>query len=350
MKLGKKLLALALALVLLSPVIPANAAGNSIKIDQGVYGTLEYMDSMAEFTLSNMEVSEYFMLVLEVTASSDEPYEIMLIEYDDYGGINGEKYINSAYPDEGVTVNGRTLKYVSNINKYAIDTYHWVISVPEYQWFEGEDQPASNLTLSYTFELSTGTARNLPPVPADSQLFSDVSSGDWYYNCVKYAVDNGLFNGTSASTFSPNQTMTRGMFVTVLGRSAGVVESSYSGYSSFYDVHKNAYYAPYVNWAYEHDITGGSGNSAFSPDAPISRQDLVTILYRFQENPQDGNVRTLAEYNAFSDSQSVSSYAANAMRWAFTNGIINGVSDTRLDPLGTATRAQVAQIFMNADA
>ena len=88
--------------------------------------------------------------------------------------------------------------------------------------------------------------------------FTDVKKGDWYYDAVQYARVNGFFNGTSATTFDPSGTMTRGMFVTVLGRMAGVDPDDYSGKTDFSDVPAKAYYAPYVQWAAQYNITAGT--------------------------------------------------------------------------------------------
>ena len=94
---------------------------------------------------------------------------------------------------------------------------------------------------------------------ADSP-FTDVKPGDWCYDAVLYAKANGFFSGTSETTFSPNGTMTRGMFVTVLGRMAGIDPAKYGGYTGFTDVPEGMYYAPYVKWAAQYGITGGTGD------------------------------------------------------------------------------------------
>ena len=110
--------------------------------------------------------------------------------------------------------------------------------------------------------------------------FKDVKEGDWYYDAVQYARINGFFNGTSKNTFAPNGTMTRGMFVTVLGRMAGVDTAAYEGQSVFSDVPARMYYAPYVAWAAKHGITSGTGDGKFSPDALINRQQMAAFFVR----------------------------------------------------------------------
>jgi hypothetical protein len=179
--------------------------------------------------------------------------------------------------------------------------------------------------------------------------FTDVSPDDWYYPAVKYATEEGLFAGTTASTFSPGATMTRGMFVTVLGRKNGIDESQYLD-NRFDDVEQGDYYAPYVEWAARYGIVDGVSNYRFAPDSKITREQMATILYRYAQktgNDTDfgGN---LGEVTKFPDATQVSGWATQAMGWATVKDIING-SGGKLDPKGKATRAQVAQIFLNSD-
>lgn len=182
---------------------------------------------------------------------------------------------------------------------------------------------------------------------AQASDFTDARPGAWYYGAVDYATQNGLFSGTGENTFSPEQGMTRGMFVTVLGRRSGV-DSAKPSSTSFTDVETKDYYAPYVEWAAEHEIVGGTGEGRFSPNALITREQMASILYRYAQ--QTGNDTSVdpAVFAAFPDKTSVSRYAEFAMKWATSHGVING-SDGKLNPQGTATRAQVAQVFLNAE-
>lgn len=320
---------------------PVSAAGSAISLGQTVTGQLKYGKSAFEYTLSGMKVSEHIQLRLEVTASSDECYEINLTEKDS-SGSQYTKHLSSDDTGTGITKSGRTLKYESTRNKYAIDTYHWVISVPEYQWFEGDDAPPSDLKLDFKFTLDIGTGS------PEGLSFTDVKPGTWYYEGVAYAVENGLFNGVSAVRFAPGSPMTRGMFATVLGRRAGIDPQQYKG-RSFSDVSISSYYAPYIKWASEQGIINGTGGNRFSPDTDISRQDIVTMLYRYVEK-MGGDV-TLTGSNpltAFSDRGSISGYGNTAMRWAVQNGIIEGAGAGKVSPGTKSTRAQVAKVMMNA--
>lgn len=175
--------------------------------------------------------------------------------------------------------------------------------------------------------------------------FKDVKPSAWYYSAVDYAAREGLFSGTSKTTFSPEQAMTRGMFVTVLGNNAkvdGTVRQS-----SFSDVKPSDYYAPFVEWAASNGIVSGTGGGKFSPNESVTREQMAVILYRYVESIGGDTTYTTNALNRFPDANRVSSYANQALQWAVSHGLLSG-SDGKLLPQGTATRAQVAQVFMNA--
>lgn len=181
--------------------------------------------------------------------------------------------------------------------------------------------------------------------------FTDVKTSNWYYNAVKYAADNNLFSGTTANTFSPNETMTRGMFVAVLGRFDGVDTGLYKG-TAFMDVSAKSYVAPYAIWAKQQGITSGTGGNVetgytFEPNASVTRQQIATMLYNYAKANDCDISANSTKYNSFADNASVSSYAKTAMQWATTHGIING-DNGKLNPKGNASRAEVAQMFLNA--
>ena len=173
--------------------------------------------------------------------------------------------------------------------------------------------------------------------------FVDVLLTDWFYDDVLYVFMNGMFNGTSATTFSPQMPMTRGMIVTVLGRLAGINVADYSG-NSFDDVNTTMYYAPYVKWAAEKGIVNGVGNNKFAPNADISRQDLAAILYRYAE-AMEIPLPEITTATTFDDGANISDYAKEAVAAMQKAGIINGKPGNVFDPQGTATRAEVAAML-----
>ena len=177
--------------------------------------------------------------------------------------------------------------------------------------------PEGKVTVTPTFVADNGGQ-------TESKSFSDVKTGDWYADAVKYVTDKGLMNGTDDNQFSPNATTTRAMLMTVLARYAG--EDTTGGAT---------WYEKGMEWAKAKGVSDGT-----NPNADITREQLVTMLYRYAGSPKaDG------KFDSFSDAASVSTYAADAMQWAVANGIVNG-SNGKLNPQNNATRAEVAAILM----
>ena len=174
-----------------------------------------------------------------------------------------------------------------------------------------------------------------------SGKFVDVNPKEWYHPYVDYAVEHGLFGGTSANTFEPETAMTRAMLVTVLWRYEGEPEA---GENTFSDVPNGQWYTNAVAWAAENGIVGGVGNNRFDPDGEITREQMATILFRYAEKKEIDTSKR-GSLNIFSDEKQLSAYAKDAVQWAVAEQIING-SDGKLLPQGSATRAQVATILM----
>ena len=171
--------------------------------------------------------------------------------------------------------------------------------------------------------------------------FTDVSTSDWFYDDVAFVYKNGLFSGTDSRSFSPNASMTRAMLVTVLYRLEG--KPTVTGRSSFTDVRSGAYYEKSVIWAAANGIVTGTDSTSFSPDAKVTREQLAAILYRYAQY-RKLDTDASAKLNSFTDADSVSAYASEALGWAVSEGLINGASG-KLMPKGDATRAQVAAIL-----
>ena len=181
--------------------------------------------------------------------------------------------------------------------------------------------------------------------------FSDVRPSDWYCDAVNYVFENGLMNGTSDTVFSPNATTSRGMIVTILYRLAGSPDLPESNWGYPYaDVDVAAYYSTPVYWARMNDLVTGYSDTQFGPDDAITREQMAAILYRYAENLElDTDTDFIPDkYYDFPDYKTVSRYAANAMSWCVNKGIVNG-SNGKLNPQGTATRAEVATMLMNAE-
>lgn len=197
--------------------------------------------------------------------------------------------------------------------------------------------PASAVTVTGAFKAETPAPVALP--------FTDVKSGNWFYDAVKYAYAQGLMTGTSATTFAPNGTMNRAMIVTVLYR----LEKSpaVTGASKFTDVPAGQWYSDAVAWAAANKIVNGYDETTFGPMNAVTREQMAAILFRYEQVKGLENVTLEENLNRFPDQNKISAYAIPALQWAVGQKIINGNADGTLDPTGTATRAQVAQIFTN---
>ena len=172
--------------------------------------------------------------------------------------------------------------------------------------------------------------------------FTDVNN-HWAKDNMLFVVSRGLLSGTSATTFSPNTGMTRGMFVTALGRLAGVDPTDYQA-SRFTDVKEDAYYAPYVNWAAKTGVVSGTTDTAFAPDININREQMAVIMKNYAAKLGYTIPKTLEVVN-FADSAGISSWAKEAVKSMQQAGILAGKTNNCFDPAGTATRAEVAAVL-----
>ena len=179
--------------------------------------------------------------------------------------------------------------------------------------------------------------------PAASALpFNDVAYTSWYYDAVKFVYDKGIMDGVSYYKFAPDATITRGMVVTMLWRMAG---EPYEAAAGFTDVAAGRYYTTAVAWAARNGIVEGMTATTFAPDQAITREQLASILYRYAK--WLGFSGYGSDISGYTDAGKVSSYAYDAMSWAVRSGVVTGTSARVLDPQGTASRAAAAQMFMN---
>lgn len=223
-------------------------------------------------------------------------------------------------PDEGymtatvavTDVSGNTLTLTDNDNgKYTFT------------------MPASNVGLNVTFAKLDNNGSSV------TNPFTDVSDGAYYYDAVLWASGNGITNGTSATTFSPDAACTRAQIVTFLWRAAGSpAPESESSANPFTDVSTGAYYYDAVLWAVEQDISNGTSATTFSPDVACTRAQAVTFLWRAGEAP------SVSSGSGFSDVAD-SDYYANAVKWAVANGVTNGTGSATFSPDADCTRGQI---------
>lgn len=172
--------------------------------------------------------------------------------------------------------------------------------------------------------------------------FNDVSTGDWFYDAVKYANENGLFSGVTSNRFEPNTPITRGMLVTVLWRSENEPVVNYL--MTFEDVDQEAYYAEAVRWAASERIVTGYSDAEFAPDKLITREEFAAVTERFAEyigmdTSERGNLEV------FDDAYTIGEWARENVSWAVGAGLLNGKGGGKLDPKGSTTRAEAAAIL-----
>ena len=274
-------------------------------------------------------VSEY-----QPPDTSKHSYEIFT-EVGDNGTIDvdryateGDKVTITVSPDEAymldemtVTSGGKDVEVTDN----GDGTYSFTM-------------PSGDVKIEVTFAEDP----NWEPEPEEPAMpFVDVNEGDWFYDVVLYAYENGLMTGTSADTFAPNTATTRGMIVSMLARLEGVTSAESAGFT---DVADNDWYATAVNWAASEGIVNGFEDDTFRPNDAITREQMAAILYNYADY-KGYDVSARADLSDYADAASISSWAEDVLAWANAEGLINGMTATTIDPQGATTRAQTAAMF-----
>lgn len=210
--------------------------------------------------------------------------------------------------------------------------------------FEGwyADKGLTKKITSVKLDANTTVYAKWTEAPVSSLPFGDVKTADWFYNDVKYVYEKGMMAGTAADVFAPNATTTRAMIVTILYRLEG--SPAVTGTSSFVDVPAGQWYTDAVNWAAANQIVKGTSATTFAPNDSITREQMAAILYRYAQY-KGYDVTKKADLSGYSDNSQVSAYAKDALAWANAAKLINGVTNTTLAPQGNATRAQVSAIL-----
>ena len=237
----------------------------------------------------------------------------------------GAKVTLTATPDEGYALGSLTVT----------DRFGDAVKVTE------------NADGTYTFTMPNGQVTVTATFvqveePAPTEPFVDVNEGDWFYDAVVYAYQNELMDGVGGNRFAPNSETTRAQLVTILYRLEG--QPAVSGDLPFTDVETGTWYTNAVLWAAQNGIVNGVTDTTFAPGDEITRQQLVTILYRYAE-AKGYDVSASADLSGYPDAGQVQDYAQPAMAWAVAENIIQGM-DGNLNPAGNASRAQIATILM----
>lgn len=228
------------------------------------------------------------------------------------------------------------------------NAYHRGKIVQVYDEAKKRIEIANNIgKIDLTVNRAVKTLQNYPTLGPNETTFYDVKKNEWFYPAVTYCVENKLFYGTTDSTFSPYGQITRGQFIAVLGRLAGVAETTPTQ-TKFSDVNPNQYYAPHILWATEQHIVAGIDENRYGPDQNIRREDLLRMLHSYctTNNIELPSISTKTIHD-FADGNKVDSWAIADVNWALEKGIIVGYNDNTINPTGSTSRAEVAQIMMS---
>lgn len=271
----------------------------------------------------------------------------------DNGENSGWMYtINGKYPTVGVSE--KTLKNGDKIVFHYTDDYTVEESMKTSGGGGGSSssstvKPTATPTAAPTTEPTATPAPTVTSSPIEvkeftENTFNDVKSNDWYYPVIEYAYENSLMSGTGTG-FEPNSAMTRAMLVTVLYRAENPTENSAE--NPFIDVDEDAWYTDAVAWAAENDIVNGITETEFAPDNNITREQLAVIIFRYAKYKKyDTSVGENTNILSYDDAADISEYAVEAIQYACGSGLINGKSESTVNPLDNATRAEVAAVLM----
>lgn len=230
----------------------------------------------------------------------------------------------------------RMQTYIANRWQEDVPTYS-VVDIDEDSFTINTYRTDNNEAIDDTFTIvKTDEEEDLP--------FTDVSEDAWYYNAVKNVYDNGLFAGTSETTFSPAVTMSRAMFVQVLYNMAGKPEVS--GEMPFADVKQGDWYYDAVLWASQNNIAAGISSKKFAPSEDVTREQSAVLMQKYA-NKLGVDTSARADLGKYTDANRVSGWAKDAMSWAVAEHVMAGTSETTLAPRSNASRAEVAQILYN---
>ena len=237
-----------------------------------------------------------------------------------------------------VTVGGGALTAVKDAaSKLAVETNVGTLTING----DALEAIADNATVGSTVTDNDGDRITLTDKDTG---YSDVSASAWYADAVAYVTDNGMMQG-NAGRFMPNDNLDRAMMAQILYNLED--NPAVSGGSAFGDVGSGSWYADAVAWASANSVITGYDNGNYGPNDSITREQMALMLYRYAALKGYDTTQSGAGLTGFADAESVSSWASEAMTWAVNAGVINGKDGNRLDPQGTATRAEVAQVLMN---
>ena len=237
--------------------------------------------------------------------------------------------------------------YNFKLNEYDGEDAEWVEALGE---FKGIDLTSNYINVNNTNNQKAIQAFKIKKVTLNvanqkEAIFNDVTADDWYYTAVKYTYQKGIIKGATSTEFRPNAKFSRGMLVTILWRMEG--EPKVTNAKEFADVTSGKYYYNAIRWATSKGIVNGYSNGKFGPEDNITREQLAVMLRNYAKY-KGKNVSQTADISKYKDSGKTSGYAKTSVQWAIAKGIISGKDNgTRIDPQGTASRAEAAAMIYN---
>ena len=316
-----------------------NAVGGASTITTTGYILVTYDGTMANDNGFNVDVSK--RLAEDTCTTTISPT------------ASGGGSSRPTYPVEAVdTPNGEVKTTPTRASKGTLvtitvtpDTGYEVasLSVVDEDGNEVEVEDKGNGKYTFTMPASEVSVNVTFAEIVDDMPFVDVAENDWFYDSVRYVYDNGLMEGTSATTFAPTLTTTRSMVTTILWRAEGQPQTDNT--VSYPDVEADTWYTEAICWGTEEGIVKGYGDGNFGPNDLITREQFATILYRYAQY-KGYDVSASDDLSAFPDADQTGSWAVDAVKWAVGSGLLNGKDGGLLDPLGVASRAEVATILM----
>ena len=375
----------------LSISAPLTAGDNANLISTGdihlgdMFGLYRFENWFYQIKMSGEEVHQWLEFAAtkikldeegKPTVSSDDLtyYDIIYgdgFTYDiDYTAPIGARVKNITYKEAAVKADDEFTVVVNNYRyngggnyvawlnehgcKFIANDPDRVIYSTQFDMLQGEDEGQARTLLTRYIEDQTKTNGGIEPKidstwklidgtgDEDRNPFEDVKETDWFYDIVMEMVKAGVVNGKTPTTFEPNSNVTRAEFVTMLYRYDG--ENKVDAPFVFTDVEKDFWYTDPIAWAAANGIVNGMTPTTFEPDTQITREQIVTILYRYAKY---ANLDTTAsdDLSAFADADKVSDWALDAMKWAVANGIVNGDEKSRINPQDYATRAEAVAMI-----
>ena len=275
-----------------------------------------------------------------------EPWEMQHAEihYEGYKLSNGEEFV---YDNTSIATGLRVFFYPAGEYLEAGKDYTIKVSNPK---------GPGKATITVTGKgKCVGTLKLTVNITSPSAQYKDVDQKGWYVASVNFALLAGLFNGTSKTTFEPNASMTRGMFVTVAIRLLGLDEVEDTPPLTFVDVSKKQYYAKAVAWANALGIVNGVDATHFAPEQKITREQMCAMIlrlndvvaYSFEQAGKKADLEMTSGGKKFADHKKIASYAREAVYACRNEGVVNGKPGNVFDPKGNATRAEVATVLFN---